>query len=593
MKLPQRLQVFADKLSVTRLKGLAAGLRAGRKPCLLLAWDVGGLHAALADGCTPDARLLGQAFSGEGRLRAALAAVLEQLAAQGLTRPRQAFLAARHVLPIVADLPVAPDKPRPRAQMRELVQADLEPALAEFGSLWSMGALMQARGLLDANERLRISQEEALRRQNRQSQLRFGEIALEIGLIEREGLDECLDLQAELQNLEASVAAGWLGRTEERQALWLVCGVGERVYQEWREALAEAGLRLAAVLPLAWLASDNEVSPADEHGHDSSLPRISLELQREEVVAVYRRHERVVAARSEGRVERKLGSDWLTRLIADWASEPRVALEIRALYSEDDAIIAALAEDLALTTGHPCRARDSADSRAALWRNLLREGGSRTPGLPRLDDKALRGSPWNNPDLRRLAALGVVLAIIGGTEGYQHFRLHRLEARMAERQQQEQERSKSAQQMALVGQQLASLGRSLDDARRQLQPLLADRARLDAVLSMQADLPELLYMLAQSIGGDAVLDEVHNDVTQASGAAVHVLAWSPSYTGAQAFVSRVAAAVRGRAWGVAQTEINERVGRSGKRGYEISFWLLPEEGELGAVTPSDTTEPKP
>ncbi len=590
MKLPQRLQVFADKLSVTRLKALAAGLRAGRKPCLLLAWDVGGLHAALADGCTPDARLLGQAFSGEGRLRAALAAVLEQLAAQGLARPRQVFLAARHVLPIVADLPVAPDKPRPRAQMRELVQADLEPALAEFGSLWSMGALMQARGLLDATERQRISQEEASRRQNRQSQLRFGEIALEIGLIEREGLDECLDLQAELQNLEASVAAGWLGRTEERQALWLVCGVGERVYREWREALAEAGLRLAAVLPLAWLASDNEASPAD--GHDSSLPRISLELQREEVVAVYRRHERVVAARSEGRVERKLGSDWLTRLIADWASEPRVALEIRALHGEDDALIAALAEDLALTTGHPCRARDSADSRAALWRNLLREGGSRTPGLPRLVDKALRGSPWNNADLRRLAALGVVLASIGGVEGYQHFRLHRLEARMAERQQQEQERSKSAQQMALVGQQLASLGRSLDDARRQLEPLLADRARLDAVLSMQADLPELLYMLAQSIGDDAVLDEVHNDVTQASGAAVHVLAWSPSYTGAQAFVSRVAAAVRGRAWGVAQTEINERVGRSGKRGHEISFWLLPEEGELEAVTPADAMEPK-
>lgn len=591
MNLRQRLQAFASRHASLRLPALG-GRHGTRKPCLLLAWDVGGLHAALADGCTPDARLLGQAFSGEGRLRAALAAVLDQFAAQGLARPRQAFLAARHVLPIVTDLPVAPDKPRPRAQMRELVQADLEPALAEFGSLWSMGALMQARGYLDGAERQRISQEEASRRQNRQSQLRFGEIALEIGLIEREGLDECLDLQAELQNLEASVAAGWLGRSEERQALWLVCGVGERAYREWRETVAEAGLHLAAVLPLAWLASENDAPPADAQRRDASLPRISLELQREEVVAVCRRHERVVAARSEGRVERKLGSDWLTRLIADWASEPRVALEIRALHGEDDALIAALAEDLALTTGHPCRARDSADSRAALWRNLLREGSSRTPGLPRLVDKALRGSPWNNPDLRRLAALGVVLAIIGGVEGYQHFRLHRLEARMAERQQQEQERSKSAQQMALVGQQLASLGRSLDDARRQLEPLLADRARLDAVLSMQADLPELLYMLAQSIGDDAVLDEVHNDVTQASGAAVHVLAWSPSYTGAQAFVSRVAAAVRGRAWGVAQTEINERVGRSGKRGHEISFWLLPEEGELEAVTPTDAAEPK-
>lgn len=595
MSLLQRLHSVSGKFSpqLARLADLGARLQVSGKPCLLLCWDLCGLHAALAEGGGAHTRgaqirLLGQAFSGEGHLRAALAAVLEQLAAQGLAKPQQAILAARQVLPLVADLPVLPGKPRPRAQMRELVQAELEPALAEFGGLWTMGALMQARGHIDAAGRQRIVQEDEIRRQNRQSQLRFSEIALELGLLDRAAVDECLDQQAVLQHLESRFAAGWLGRMEERQPLWLACGVSERSHQEWREICDEAGLRLAATLPLAWLASADEPPPANsEHGRDASLPQVTLEIHLEEVIAICRRHGQVVAARSEGRVERALAADWLTRLIADWVGEPRLNLEIRALHADDDTAIAALADDLTLVTGHTCRVLGSGDSRAALWRNLLREGSSRTPGLPRLVDKEMRGSVWNNHDLRRLAVLAVVLLAVGGYETIQRQRLHHLETRMSERQQQEQARSLSAQQMAQVNQQLEHLGQSLDQTRRQLAPLLADRTRLDTLLSMQADLPELLYMLAQSIGNDAVLDEVHNDVTRASGATVHVRAWSPSYTGAQAFVSRVAAAVRNRAWGVAQTEINERAGRDGKRGHEIGFWLLPEEGELEPTAPAD------
>lgn len=593
MKRLRKLKPQAGWTASLKWRTAFSALRPANRPCLLLAWDVQGLRAAIAERSHADARLLGEAFSTEGRLPAALASVLQQFAAQGLARPRHALLAARHLLPVVADLPVAPGKPRPRAQMRELVQADLEPALAEFGNLWSMGALMQARGYLDGNERQRIAEEEQLRRQNRQAQLRFGEIALEIGLIERAELDECLDQQAALQNLEASLVAGWLGRMDEREAVWLVCGVGEKVYQVWRDTLAEAGLRLEAALPLNWLVSQESPPASDENRHET-LPRISLELHQEEVVAVCRRHGRVVGARSEGRVERRLGSDWLTRLIADWAGEPRMTIELRALHAEDDAALAQLADDLALTTGHPCQTMSSEMCRPALWRNLLREGSSGAASLPRLLAGELRGTPWQNPDLRRLAVLLAVLLSIGGIEGYQQFRLLQLEKRMSERKAEEDQRSRNSQQINLVNQKLHTLGQALDETRKQLEPLLGERSRMNSVLSMQADLPELLYTLARSVETDAVLDEVHNDVTQASGAAVHVRAWSPSYTGAQAFVSRVAALVKLRAWGVAQTEINESPGRNGKPGHEVNFWLLPEEGELEPPeTPAAATEARP
>ncbi|KAB2921539.1 MAG: hypothetical protein F9K30_14215 [Dechloromonas sp.] len=563
------------------------GLHAGGQPCLLLRWDVSGLQAALFDSRKGDARLLGEAESRDGRLTAAVAVVLQRFAEMGLPRPRHALLAARHLLPAVVDLPVAPDKPRPAAQMRELIQTDLEPALAEFGSLWSMGALLQARGYLDGEARQRITLEESIRRQGRQTPLRYGETALELELIERAALDECLDQQAALQNLDARIVAGWCGRIEDKQPLWLACGVGERIYGEWREALGELGLQLDAVLPLAWLTSEAAPSSLAEAGTrgDERLPQISLELHREEVVAVCRRQGHIVGSRSEGRIERELGADWLNRIIADWTSEPRATITLLCLHAEDEAGIAGLADDLNLTTGHTCHSRDAETCRQALWRNLLAQGQARVPGLPRLVDRELRGSPWKNHDIRRLAALAGVLLLLAGAETYQRVQLAMLEERIASRQQKEQERSKAAQQAAQVNQKVAELARSLDEARRQLEPLVNDRSRLNALIAMQGNLPDLLYLLAQSVGTDAVLDAVENDISAVSGAAVHVRAWSPSYTGAQAFVSRVAEQVRSKAYGVAQTEINEREGRTGKAGHEVVFWLLPEEVELEAGAP--------
>lgn len=559
---------------------------------LLLTWDVCGMEAALLQSGKDGSSLLGKASSRQGRFAAALDEIMAQLAGATPIRPKRVALAARHVLPAIVDLPVHPDKPRQPEQMRELIQADLEPVLAEFGSLWSMGALLQARGYLSPADRERITMEEAVRRQSRSNQLRYGEIAIELGLIERDLLDECLDQQVALQNLEASVMAGWRGRIEDKQPLWLVCGVGQTTYHEWHEALSRRGLYLAATLPISWLVSDPASIEPIEPGtrRDQPVPSIDLEIHAEEVVAVLRRRGRVVATRSEGRIERAPAADWVNRIIADWASESRAQIVIHFMDAADDEFGESLADALNLTTGHPCGVRKAGEVRQAIWRNLLREADASLSQLPRMVAGELRGSRWKDHDVRRLLALGSVLIGLAATEGVQQYRLHGLEKKMADHQRKERQLSSNSQMEAQVNQKLLELGKGLETTRRQLEPLLNDRSRLNRIISMRVDLPDLLYLLAQAVGSDAVMEEIHNDNTHNEGSAIQVIAWSPNYTGAQDFVNRMAALAREKGYGVSQMEIKERKGRDNRRGHEVKFWLLLEDSELEANEPPSAAQ---
>lgn len=581
------------------IAALKARLGLGNPVWLLLTWDVVGMSAALVDRRQRDGKPLAEATSRQPRFAAALDEVLRELHKQSAARPRRVALAARHLLPaVLTGLPVQPDKARRPEQMRELLQADLEPALAEFGSLWSLGGLLQARGFLSAEAREQVTMEEAVRRQNRASQLRYGEIAMELGLIDRAALDECLDLQAALQNLDARLAAGWRGRIEDKRPLWLACGVGQSAWDDWREALAEHGLRLDAALPLAWLASTAAVAAG--RGNEARLDAkreshaVDIELHAEEVVAIHRRNGQVVAARSEGRSERQLSADGLHRLIADWTAEPRIDLRLYCLHAADDGLREELAENLALFGGHACSACDSPSVKETLWRNLLDEASAPVSRLPRVALAELRGNPLNDPDVRRLLVLGALVLVLVTVEGVQRYRLAQTESRIAEQQHSEKQRNSTSQLAAQANQKLVELAKELDKARRDLEPMLNERSRLSGIITMRRDLPELLYQLAQAVGSDAVIEEIHNDSTQSKAPAIQVIAWSPSYTGAQDFVNRMATLASAKSYGVSQMEIKERRGRDNRKGHEVKFWLLFEENELeGDETPPPSAAQPP
>ena len=81
-----------------------------------------------------------------------------------------------------------------------------------------------------------------------------------------------------------------------------------------------------------------------------------------------------------------------------------------------------------------------------------------------------------------------------------------------------------------------------------------------------------------------MLDSLRNSKVGSNATSIQVVAWSPSYTGAQAFVSRIAELTRELGYGVSQTEIVERKGRNNKLGHEVNFWLVPEGDDLESAS---------
>jgi hypothetical protein len=547
---------------------------------LLLAWDIDGMRAAAARGGRQECDVLATAQSREAHFSSALAEVAEQLRGRlqdgGHRLPRRVALAARHLRPAVVDLPVNPERPRPEAQMRELLRGDMEPALAEFGGLWTMGALLTVRGHLSAADRDRVVLEETLRREDRRTPLRYGETALELSLIDRAALNECMELQESLQYFDGGLMSAWTGRSEHGEKYWLAAALAGRQYRQWNEALAGQGLRLETTLPLAWLCSEGAGETREE------VQRLSFELHSEEVFAVRRRRGRIVAARNEGRLERPLQSDWLLRLIEDWSGEGRAEIELVCLSAGDESAAQRAAAEIELTSGHAARAVAAEDAWKSLWPALLREAAAEAPDrrLPRLALRELRGKPWKNPDLWRAAAvLAVALALAAG-EGVQRHRLNGLQRALADRAKTENENQRMAQLMHRANSEMQEVARDLEAARRELEPLINERARLEAIGRMREYLPELIQALGQAVGGDAVLERVGNGRAGNAATAIRVEAWSPSYTGAQAFVSRAAERTHALAYGVAQAEIREGPGRAGKNGYQVGFWLVQEPDEL-------------
>jgi hypothetical protein len=558
---------------------------AATAPWLLLVCDIGGIDAAIVDGDEKAPTVVDSATSRQADFAAALGEVVDELRARGRKIPKRVALAASHCRPLVADLPVDPAKPRPASQMRELLRGEGEAALAEFGGLWTIGALLQARSHLSADDRQRVVLEESVRRQQRRTPLRYGETALELGLIERAQLAECLELQATLQQVDGQWLAAWKGWADDGQRHWLASALSGQQHRQWRAALARRALRLEAVLPLAWLCSE---TPA---GDDAQ--QISVEVHAEDVHAVARRHGRIVAARCDARLERPLQADWLLRLVEDWTLEGRSRIEIVCRNPADQDAARRVAGELELASGQPARAVDAEQAKAALWLALAREARA-APGkqrLPRLTTRELRGAPWKNADLRRVAALLAIVALLAASEGVQRYRLRTLRHEFAERVNKENETKKLAQLEMKVNSETRQVGKDLETLRAELEPLINTRTRLEAIVVMRQHLPDLMQMLARAVGDDAVLEKVGNSKAGSDAASIRVEAWSGSYTGAQDFVNRVAEQTQTLNYGVAQTEINEARGRSNKMGYRVAFWLLPEADDLEQPATAKRSQP--
>ncbi|ATG91563.1 hypothetical protein [Methylomonas koyamae] len=233
-------------------------------PSQLLVCETDGfsLRAAVLRRADHDLNVLYRAQTEQVDMAEGLSDVLAALKNQGWQGGGAAILLSPAVFSTLVELPVNPKKPRPLAQMLELVRWEAEPLLLQHVTRWSVGHLLvgqgymteeQARAVMDlqqgkpsANGNLAMAEQFSLRR--------FGDLAVEMGYIKRSQLNACLTGQEWLKSGDEAIECGWAaqGAVEDIPGTynWLVSCVHRSLLQRWTDAFARHGVKLRAMYPL-------------------------------------------------------------------------------------------------------------------------------------------------------------------------------------------------------------------------------------------------------------------------------------------------------------------------------------------------------
>ncbi|GHT89814.1 hypothetical protein AGMMS49545_01160 [Betaproteobacteria bacterium] len=513
----------------------------------------------------------------------ALDEVLSHLRLAGIKAPRHCLIASRLIVAARVDFPVDPESPRPPLQMREMASAEMESVVAEFGAQWTIGAVLQARGLITAEARERIVLELAVRREQSTTPTAptcFGQVACDLKLVTAQALEESLHLQEKLQRLESGLACGWAGYAEEagHAPVWLASATGISTFSHFETACKRHKLKLTGALPILWTASETP---------DETERRIALEIHGEDVVAVLRHRGRVAASRSEGRMERTLAVDWLARMVDDWRGSGIHDLEMVCLEAQNDAALTALLEKFEQHWGKPPLLRDGRATRQKLLETMVRQYQARLPRLPIIRFGNPQKKWWKRPAFWQLCAPMLTLCLVGGVEIQQRLAMKTIQTRFAQNDLETKKQAQAQQQEAKFNQEQQQANKLLEESRQEIVRMIPEIERLLAIEGMVNHLPQLLRTLAQNIGNDVVLEAVRNSHAGGDIGHIQVVGWSPDYGSAQSFALRTQDALSGMGYVVAQTDVKAAPGRDEKQGYQVSFWLMPvaEELDIGEETP--------
>ncbi|MDP0494991.1 MAG: hypothetical protein Q7Q73_02165 [Verrucomicrobiota bacterium JB024] len=193
---------------------------------------------------------------------AAIEEVLEKLREQGGKKrlPRNAVLVAASAASEILHLPVDPKNPRPKAQMAELIRWEFEEIYVRQNDIWSLGAMLQGRGYVSAEERHEI---EACVTAGRE---RGSLVNAYRDMISREHLDECMSLQEPLLAMDDDLVIGWSplpDNGEPGRYAWYCAGMGDGLRAQWVRAFRQHGVfcswiypQMGASLPLVEAGSE-------------------------------------------------------------------------------------------------------------------------------------------------------------------------------------------------------------------------------------------------------------------------------------------------------------------------------------------------
>lgn len=568
--LPPRLADF-----VWALPGVAE-----RTPVLALAHDGFELHAALMARRGAQLVVLGGGHSRAVAFAAAVREVVAQVTEQADERPRRAVLATACAIAALLELPVEDDTPKPAREMLGLVRWELEPLMAEHIALWTLGALLEGRGCIDAGARAQIARQVSLRQseatgvRNGQPTARFGEVAIELGFARREHVEECLALQSQLQSMDDQVVCAWAPRgktTEGGRSLWLAAGLGLAAQSRWADACQRQGLRLEGITPLA--GASLAVCPPEAvvmEAHANQLLVARLREGRPVRLMLRPRGEQAPQAALASMLTELLEPDdkliylqapaaWASGLAADLGQ--RVAHPVSPLWE-------ALEGDARPVNAQPLTGIPGGTALLAAAREVLLAGVAMLPRLPGSEPPP---PPLKRPQTWVVVGAAALALLAGGYELSAWARMLWLRDKVSALTNTKSAKERDSAQVNEARRKAAEL---LTQAEKLKQQTAAAQAQLrfyrDELGGRGAFIATLLDQTPAVIGPEVVLDSLSED----KWFELSVNGWAVSQSAAYRFAKDAGQALSRWGFEVRDIHVKTQSGRSGLLGYALQFRLV-------------------
>mgnify|MGYP000532930094 CR=1 FL=1 len=228
-----------------------------------------GLRGALMSNGRHEAKIGEVASSNSVDFTRSITEVLAKLKEKNKRLPKRAILLTPSVVSDLIQLPVSPLRPRSQEQMQELIRWELESAITQQNVQWKVGAILVERGHMTAEQRNNVLVEMDIRHAQGgpRSLSRFGDLAVQLGYVERAHLEECFALQGKLVAIDDELEYGWqacevsggkltdeslLSQEEDNDSShpWLVTGMSKTVRRRWLGAFNLNGISLEAFYPI-------------------------------------------------------------------------------------------------------------------------------------------------------------------------------------------------------------------------------------------------------------------------------------------------------------------------------------------------------
>ncbi len=497
----------------------------------------------------------------------AIGEVVAELKNQTKRLPREAVLVSSLAAARLISLPVAPDRPRPREQMTELIRYEMEEAVVAGNDLVTPVALLQERGVLSFEQRSQLEE------QARDADISVSELCEQT--VGSEAMATVLQQLDQLLVEDESLRIGWSGQAgdeDDGYYPWLGAAVPADLARHYVEALRRHKINLQWIYPQAGLAA--------VHLAEEQRDWLLIDVRQEQYVLISggsRGIDNLLMTPCHGYAS----GDEIAEAVYQMLASPREVIVLNASVTVAEEITNALEDRLQAQVAVLSAPDPAADQHCPVEALVAMRGAARhaLKGVRPLQAVAIRAQTPPPPVWKRKQYYPIVLLVLVVAGLYAsdvHLR-NKTDAVNFERDLLDIEysrRMKIIKEAQALSAEVGKLQRQLDDKEAELAEQRRLGQVLDTVIRYRQDLiPGLLKVFSDAVNDGVIIDLIEENKERDG---YYLEGWAMQDTLAQSFVAELNKNLEGWHYAVRDSKLSRGRNRLNLNGYIIKVWIYKQ-----------------